>query len=347
MSFRKIKARQTIFSLVVAIIIVPLSQRFCLADELTVTTWNLEHFGSPGRGFGGGFGGGSLPKRGPDDFKKIAKFIKNDLKSDVLALQEIAITHRRLGASYSKPLKAVVDELKTLGEDKWRYYLPAVEKTPPDNKSNEYLGFLWNAERARLLRVFELDLPNQRLAGKNLFDRKPLIGYFEAIDENGKSKNDFVLVNVHLGSGQDNDENHLIAMTLIEYNLARNLGKNAVTEKDIIILGDFNDNPHSTKNGKKIHTPALYDHMKFKGYVDLVPAEVKTTRMNNALNSLIDHVLVSADAKKDVPTNKATVFKPGNGDSSKYADWRKTFSDHFPISFKITIRADSDTDFFK
>ena len=91
----------------------------------------------------------------------------------------------------------------------------------------------------------------------------------------------------------------------------------------------------------------MYAHMKFKGYVDLVTADMKTTRMSAKENSLIDHILVSAAAKRDIPTSKASIFKPGNGDSTLYANWRKTFSDHFPLSFKLTIRADNDTDFFK
>ena len=112
MNFMEKRVVNSLLLCAVSIFITLWSGSKSFADELTVTTWNIEHFGLPGRGFGRGFGGGKLPKRGPTDFKKIASFIKNDLKSDVLALQEIAITNRRLGASYSKPLKAVVSELK-------------------------------------------------------------------------------------------------------------------------------------------------------------------------------------------------------------------------------------------
>ena len=97
------------------ILVVAVGENACAQVELTVTSWNIEHLGSPGRGFGGGFGAASLPKRSDDDLKKLAKFIKEDLKSDVLALQEIAITRRRLGASYSTPLGKIVDELAELG----------------------------------------------------------------------------------------------------------------------------------------------------------------------------------------------------------------------------------------
>lgn len=102
-------------------------------DSITVTTWNIEHLGSPGRGFGGGYGGfGSssippssqqLPSRNDDDLKKIAAFIRDDLKSDLLALQEIGITGRQRGRSKSEPLDKIVAELEGNGGD-WSYFLP-------------------------------------------------------------------------------------------------------------------------------------------------------------------------------------------------------------------------------
>ena len=62
-----------------------------LAD-VKITTWNIEHLGSGGRGFGGGFGAGDIPMRTDAQLEAIADFIKSDLGSDVLAVQEIAIT---------------------------------------------------------------------------------------------------------------------------------------------------------------------------------------------------------------------------------------------------------------
>lgn len=321
------------------------------ANQLTVTTWNIEHLGSPGRGFGGGFGGGhDLPWRTPEQLKNIAKLIHDDLHSDVMAVQEIAITRRSSGASFCDPLDTIVAELKVLGQT-WNYFLPPVAVTPAkDDIHNEHLGFVWNSKRARLLTVFELDLENQDLAGKGLFDRKPLIGYFEALDADGKSKNDFVLVNVHLASGQEFDENHLIAMTLIEHELSNALGRHAVKESDRIILGDFNDNPAAkNQDGTRKFTPALYLHMQHKGYVDLVTDDIGTTRVSDALNSLIDHILVNAAAKKNISQNKAEVFRfdGGTNETAKLTEWRINFSDHFPLSFQIKITADDDVDFFK
>jgi len=329
-------------------------------EKLTVTTWNIEHLGSPGRGFGGGFGGfgsGSippsnqqLPRRTDDDLKKIAAFIRDDLKSDLLALQEIAITTRQRGRSKCGPLDKIVTELEADGGD-WSYFLPAVDGTPSkDSAGNEFLAFLWNRKRVRLLTVFEIPLANQDLAGKSLFDRKPLVGYFETLRDDGGTGNDFVLVNLHMASGQDNDENHLIAMTLIQFELAGALANHAVSESDIIILGDFNDKPSLKKaNGKPEFSNALYVHMDFKGYADLSTADLKTTRMNSKLDSLIDHILVNKSAQADVSQERATIFKPGGGDGNPdlFGAWRLTFSDHFPLSFEMKVGADTDTDFFK
>jgi endonuclease/exonuclease/phosphatase family metal-dependent hydrolase len=329
-------------------------------EKLTITTWNIEHLGSPGRGFGGGFGGfglGSipprkqeLPRRTDTDLKKIAAFIRDDLKSDLLALQEIAITARQRGRSKCEPLDKIVTELE--GDDgDWSYFLPPVDETPSkDDAGNEFLGFLWNRKRVRLLTVFEMRFENQELAGKALFDRKPLVGYFEALKDDGSTGSDFVLVNLHMASGQDHDENHLIAMTLIQFELASALANHAVSESDIIILGDFNDNPSLKKiNGKPEFSSALYVHMEFKGYVELSTADLKTTRMNSKLDSLIDHILVSKSAQADVSQERATIFKPGGGDGNPdlFGVWRLTFSDHFPLSFEMKIQADTDVDFFK
>jgi endonuclease/exonuclease/phosphatase family metal-dependent hydrolase len=321
-------------------------------EPLTVTTFNIEHLGSPGRGFGGGFGteNGPLAKRTDQQLKNLAKLIKDDLKSDVLALQEIAITNRRLGKSTSTSMSKIVKELKVLGQ-KWDYYLPPIKHIPdPDDEHNVHLGFLWNRDRVRLLAVFEMDFENQELGGKNLFDRMPLIGYFEAIRDNGKPGNDFVLVNVHMGSGQGFDESHLIAMTLIEFELSATLGRHAVTEVDRIILGDFNDNPLEKKDdGSPQYSPALYEHMKYKGYVDLVTKDIPTTRLSAKLNSQIDHVLVNKAARKLIAQDKADIFRldDGTNDPAKLSEWRREFSDHFPLSFKMEVTTDDDSDFFE
>lgn len=293
-----------------------------------------------------------MPLRTPAQLKDIATLIKTELKSDVLALQEVAINGKRLGRSTSTQLKAIVKELEANGGEDWSYYLPPVEEVPRNKteRHNEHVAFLWNRKRARLLNAFELDVENQSLAGKALFDRKPIVGYFESLRSNGKPGADFVLVNVHMASGQDNDECRLIAMTIIEHGLSEQLGRHNIYESDQIILGDFNDNP-SLRNaaGDPAFSSALYAHMNFKGYVDLVTPDLQTSRMNNDLNSLIDHVLVNKGAQAHVSQSKATIYRPdaGAAPAAVLPTWRQTYSDHFPVSFQFQVTADNDKDFFQ
>jgi len=336
----------------------------CHADEPTVvTTWNIEHLGSPGRGFGGGFGGygrysqplrrDELPLRTPEQLKKIAHFIHSDLKSDIIALQEVAITHQRRHRSLNRPLDQITAELNVKQEGaKWRYFLPHTDVVPEDDdEKNMFVGFMWNQKKVRLVRVFEMSMADQILAGKELFSRKPIVGYFEEVREDGSPGIDFALVNVHMASGQQNDENHLIAMTLIEFGINRDLAKNTVSEPSIIILGDFNENPERADGeGKPLTSPAMAEHMKFKGYIDLTTPEMQFTRMNSKMNSLIDHVMVNRSAQALLVEPKATLYKPGGGMTGKkelFADWRGTYSDHFPLTFKIKSGKDNDADFFE
>ena len=211
-----------------------------------------------------------------------------------------------------------------------------------------YVGFLWNSQKIKDIKTSPLFVPNLKLAGKSLFDRTPIIGYFEIV-EDGQSKNDFLLVNVHLASGQHNDENHLIAMTLIEYKLNKALKNLRITESDRIILGDFNDNPYAKNaNGKKMHTDALYRHMAFKKYTDFVTEDFHSTRMDSNLRSIIDHILVNKSAEMHIrqpQPGKADIWLPNDKPpAAAFPEWRKTFSDHFPVSIFIKIGSDDDSD---
>lgn len=300
--------------------------------DVRITTWNIEHLGSNGRGFGGGFGAGSLPLRTDAQLRQIADFIENDLQADVLAVQEIAVT----GPDQTS---IELDKIIARLGNSWRYIL-ADEPTDAEMVN----GFIWNNDSVTVLQAFTIDMPNIEMAGKNLFDRMPVVLYFETIETGQTNRNDIVLINVHMASGQTNDENHAIAMISLEHALTGILEDNEVKESDRVILGDFNDNPHkltAAGNPKFINT--LYQHMERKKYTNLVAATLNFTRMDSNLSSLIDHILVNNSAKNQISSTTAVRFTPG--DSSTFADWRQTFSDHFPLSFMLEIEADDDVDF--
>jgi len=262
-------------------------------DSIIIATWNIEYLGSGGRGFGDGFGKGNIPKRTKSQLHKIADFIKNDLKSDVLAVQEIAITSVKNNQSRSKQLDTIT---KRLGSH-WEYYLPLINQDDIEDDIM-FVGLIWNNQRVNKLNIYTLDVPLIELARAPLYSRKPVIGHFEAIKD-GNGTNDFVLVNVHLKSGQDYDENHIIAITHIESTLTKSLKVNQIKESERIILGDFNDNPYKLKsNGKSQYSTALYQHMEYKKYIDLVTSDFHSTRMDKNLTSVIDNILISNSAKR-------------------------------------------------
>lgn len=303
-------------------------------DTLKVTTWNIEHLGTGGRGFGGGYGGGYLPKRTDADLERIGEFIRDELGSDLVALQEIAIN---ASDRFRGPRCEELDKIVESMGDNWKYCLPPAKADHHEDKSM-YVGYLWNSDKVRADRIFPMDVPDLDLAGKALFDRVPLVGCFTALKD-GEPANDFVLVNVHLASGQGNDENHLIAMTLIEYRLTSQLRAMQVTESDRIILGDFNDNPYHP-DAKR--TDGLYEHMEAKGYTDFVGKDFHATRMDANLRSVIDRILVNSYASKHVQADRATIWLPGGGDRYVFAEWRQTYSDHFPVSILIEVKTGKD-----
>jgi len=183
--------------------------------------------------------------------------IKDTLKSDVIAIQEVSFTHMSSsGVPRCKPLDKIVDFLGL----SWRYWTPWIDEIP-DGHDNLFVVFLYNTSRVRLLDAYTMDVPNHKLGlgGYALFPRVPQVGYFEA-KQNGQGKNDFALVNLHLKSGQPNEENQMVAMVVLEYELKRSLFRNGIKESDRIILGDFNDNPYEAVKvvGLSVHSDRFF-----------------------------------------------------------------------------------------
>ena len=156
---------------------------------LTVTTWNIEHLGSAGRGFGGGFGGGSLPPRTDDQLHQIAAFVKDELQSDVLALQEIGVTRRYRAASQSRPLGVITKQLQAMGQS-WDYYLPPVRFTPPqDDIENIHLAFMWNTKRVKPHAFFPLGSSESRLGWEGAL-QTPTAGRLFLRDQRSRSRDE-------------------------------------------------------------------------------------------------------------------------------------------------------------
>ena len=308
-------------------------------DTIRIATWNIEHLGSPGRGLGG-IGGGSLPLRSEAQLKQIARLIRDDLRVDLLAIQEVAITGISGSLRVSNPLEIIIEEL---GED-WSYHIGnpggEIQLGSIHNMQN---AFLWNAAKVRPVRLLDLTFPNALVGPKHLFDRVPLVGYFQAL-KNNRDTNDFLLVNVHLTSGQNNDENHLAAMVIIEQNIRNLLRQQNIKESDRIILGDFNDNPFAkTEGGEPRFIDLLYRYMETRRYRDFVTEEIGFTRLNADKTSIIDHILINNSIASRHLVGSVEKFLPEDSSNQGLARWRRTFSDHLPLILTLRV-ADEDDD---
>ncbi len=321
--------------LITILVFLPVTSTSWADETIKVVTWNIEHLGSHGRGLGG-IGAGSLPKRTDDQLKEIADFIRDELKADLIAVQEVAVTMLHEGLNISDPLEKIVNEL---GED-WSYFVGnSGGEVELDSIHNMQNAFIWNAKKVRLVKILNFTFPNEIVGDKHLFDRTPLIGYFQALKDN-QDTNDFLIANVHLASGQGNDENHLVAMVIVERNLKNLLKRNNIKESDRIIMGDFNDNPFAKKDdGSAKYSDLLYQYMGEKKYTDLVTEETGATRMDNNLQSIIDHILVNNSGKRHL---KEMSVKKHNPPNDSMAEWRKTYSDHFPLVFEIKVDSEDD-----
>ena len=150
----------------IAALAVLLACPLALAD-IRITTWNIEHLGSTGRGFGGGFGSGSLPLRTDAQLDEIGEFIRDTLQSDVIAVQKVAKT----GPNHTS---LELDRITAHMGANWEYFI-ADEPAVADMVN----GFIWNTDTVTALGRLTIDMPNIELAGKNLFDRMPVGLYLE------------------------------------------------------------------------------------------------------------------------------------------------------------------------
>ena len=64
--------------------------------------------------------------------------------------------------------------------------------------------------------------------------------------------------------------------------------------------------------------------------------------MNHGLTSVIDHVLINNSADQHIETDDAFVYHPPSTTNDDLADWRETYSDHFPVLFELNVEDDDD-----
>ncbi|MCW8879748.1 MAG: hypothetical protein OQJ89_00410 [Kangiellaceae bacterium] len=310
--------------LVIGIILLLL--HYPIKADVMVGVWNIENL-SPTikRGFPERQGSEQFGPRTNGQLDKIADHIKNDLKVSAIMLTEIHGDQELATHNKSSQLDYIEERLG----DKWDYWIG-------QSGGKQRIAFLYNKDEVRLLDIWEIQVPKIKVQGSDIYHRDPLVAHVK-FREGG---NDVFIVGLHLKSVQTNVHNHMAAVAKLLGVLSDAKGRKnhglprLSVENEVIVMGDLNDSSHN-KNGFKF----LFDYFEGVGYTHLGDAEdYPDTRVNG---SEIDHVFVSKKLKAEVVNDSFKVHVIGETEVERDR-YRKTYSDHYPITVKLRTHADND-----
>ncbi|QDU50483.1 endonuclease/exonuclease/phosphatase family protein [Gimesia panareensis] len=316
------------FTVMVFALLVP---SVSFAEEFRIGVWNIEKLSTRSkRGFPEWKGDKQVDPRTDAQLKKVANYIRDDLKADALML--IEIDDDGPDGTSLKPRSAQLDFIESELGDNWDYYLG---RTGGDLR----IGFLFNKNRIKLRKIVNLTANEFKVADEDVYDRDPLFVHISLL-ENGQPQNDFLFVGLHLKSQQKFVHNHMAAVA----KLLGDLGSKTVREdlrlptlseeNEIIVVGDMNDGAIE-RNGFKY----MFDYFEGVGYDHLGPDSdaYDDTRVNG---SKIDHIFVSKNMIGQIV--KPNTFKVHGVPNSKRDNYRKTYSDHFPVTVEVSSQSDND-----
>lgn len=207
-----------------------------------------------------------------------------------------------------------------------------------NSTATEWWVVFYNPARVRPAAQLPHGFLSETLAGNDDFDRVPYAFPFRDI----RGKVDFVLVPVHLrpGAGPEHRERrkHELA-TIGEWIESQN-----TQEKDFVILGDMN-----IENAKELASATP------PGYLSLND-ECRATNTNPASPKPYDHVMYDPTKMAEIDTDFDLVVvdlvavmhdlwsseEPYPGDPYDHNEFRKHYSDHDPVEFRIAVPVADD-----
>lgn len=300
-----------------------------------VGSWNLEHFRDNAvRGFPEYTYNPPGPKyvyRNDDDFEQIAEIIENQIFAKILVLNEIN-GHNK----HSREL----DRLLTYLGNNWKYELTVSGK-------NQRIAMLYDLNVVRLDTSIELAIDEQRIQGKDILEKDPLVCKFTFLDTNGDPNNDLIVIGIHLASGQPLVQNHNKAMEELCEQLHREINNNPLLtgEKDVLIAGDFNASRYDNKIENFWEG---YDDSGFR-FQTLSPedgTQYPATRLAGVPlypRSQIDYILASGITKGIVDDLlQLTAHVHTELVTLGFDNFREHISDHLPVTIRVRVLPDDD-----
>ncbi|KAK7114022.1 endonuclease/exonuclease/phosphatase family domain-containing protein 1-like [Littorina saxatilis] len=198
-------------------------------------------------------------------------------------------------------------------------------------RSVEYNGFLYDSsQNIELMSANLLEAAEEN--GKRLFARMPYVGFFRV---NGQL--DCVVVSVHLKAtgleGEDLDRTKAEVASMTD--VLKSIADHVPSEKDVILVGDFNLGPDSEE----------FEKLRKKGYTNMIKVDTPTniSANNPAGSKCYDNIWISQQTLK-VHSGKAGVVREGltspwipNG-----WKWGGVVSDHCPVYTELYTNNDLD-----
>lgn len=280
------------------------------AKELRIGTWNLEWFGGPPamRSVRDVGKERELPPRDAQDLQKMGAFVR-ELGVSALAVQEI-------GSG---------ELLNTLAKQigpSWNAVLGTTGGVPDGSQS---IGFLYDGKRVELLWAEELlEFPRKK-GDLSIFNRVPVTACFR----DSQSGVDFRAICVHLkagGKAEDEKKRALEAQGLRDWLMTLQASKDE--DQDIVVLGDFNST-YGTEVQKTLEESGVARYLP-----QLRP---EPTIMH--FPEPIDQIAPSPRFLEIAPASFDAHSEPAQSDRES---WRKTYSDHFPVTVTLVSNGDDD-----
>lgn len=301
--------------------------------SVRVGVWNIEALSkSAKRGFPELQGSAALGPRTDQDLKRIAEYLKNDIKVDALMITEIEADAAT--STVDRPQSEQLDKICGHLGSNWRYFLGRTG-------GKMRLGLLFNEDRIQLKKLVNLHADPFFVSGKDVYDRDPFIVWINVRD-GGAAKNDMLLACLHLKSQQKPfRHNRMAAVAKLLGDLTDAKVRRALTlpsageEPQVLILGDCNQEPPGPTEFKY-----MFGYLDGLGFAHLRPAsgDYPRTRINK---SRIDHIFASKGARDAMVPDSFRVHNVQNTQAANAA-YRKVFSDHFPVTVDVKIQADND-----
>jgi endonuclease/exonuclease/phosphatase family metal-dependent hydrolase len=312
------------------------------AGKITVGAWNLEWLkDGKDRGFPEFKGAQAIPPRTDAEYVAIANIIRQlDIK--VLILEEINGFNPDADNEEDAPARSVeLDRLVTkLTPAEYSY---VIERSGHAQR----VAILFESQTIHVVRSCEGDLPNPSVDNASLFARQPLLVYCQIFAE-GVEMNDFVVVGVHLASGQGLTHNHDQAMAAVQDWISQVRTANGCIppgEFDVLIGGDFNASRFDND------VEGFWNQMEGSGWDVLAddpsyPSTRLAGKPPGHTESKIDYLIVSrghgglgGEEVTATTANVHTELVPAAGGGMAF---RQLASDHLPVTVDIQIMPDND-----